>query len=120
MVFLFCGKFLVLVLLGLVVFAGQGILGMISLIRGIPVNYSARIQWLVFLAFMLPVTAVSITTLTLMGKSNEQNITADFQDRARSLSLRLVRLADLDSTSGLQSPELMVGWRKMRLAPGQM
>lgn len=105
--FYFVANFSFWFMLGLVVlFAGQGILGMISLIRGIPVNYSARIQWLVFLAFMLPVTAVSITTLTLMGKSNEQNITADFQDRARSLSLRLVRLADLDSTSGLQSLDL--------------
>lgn len=108
--FYFVANFSFWFLLGLVVlFAGQGILGLISLIRGIPVNYSARIQWLVFLAFLLPVTAVSITTLTLMGKSNEQNITADFQDRARSLSLRLVRLAELDSMSGLQNLDLE-GW----------
>jgi len=108
--FYFIANFSFWFLLGLVVlFAGQGILGVISLIRGIPVNYSARIQWLVFLAFLLPVSAVSITTLTLMGKSNEQNITADFQDRARSLSLRLVRLAELDSTSGLQNLDLE-GW----------
>jgi signal transduction histidine kinase len=105
--FYFAANFSFWFLLGLVVlFAGQGILGVISLVQGIPVNYSARIQWLVFLAFLLPVSAVSITTLTLMGKSNEQNITADFQDRARSLSQRLVRLAGLDSASGLQSLEL--------------
>ena len=78
-------------------FMGQGILGVYSYFRGEKFNYTARIQLFIFFAFLLPVLAVSITTLTLIGRSNEEAIKKDFLERSIALSQRIANLITADS-----------------------
>ena len=73
-------------------FAGQGTFGFYSWLRGQQVKYSARIQLFIFLAFLLPVVAVSITTLTLIGSSNEEGIKKDYLERSLTISQRIGNL----------------------------
>ncbi len=75
----------------------QGIVGSIQLSQGVRFNYSARIQLFIFLAFLLPVVAVSVTTLTLIGRSSEETIKRDFLDRSEAISGRLAALMSGDS-----------------------
>ena len=79
-------------------FLGQGILVVYSYFRGEQFNYTARIQLFIFFAFLLPVLAVSITTLTLIGRSNEEAIEKDFLDRSIILSQRISNLISADSS----------------------
>ncbi len=78
-------------------FIGQGILGVYSYFKGEKFNYTARIQLFIFFAFLLPVLAVSITTLTLIGRSNEEAIKKDFLERSITLSHRIANLISADS-----------------------
>ena len=97
--FYFITNFSFWFVLGLaVLFIGQTIVGINAWVkRGEQVNYSARIQLLVFLAFLLPVLAVSITTLTLIGRSSEETITGDFLERSGSVGQRIGDLLSADS-----------------------
>ncbi|CAN5386627.1 HAMP domain-containing sensor histidine kinase [soil metagenome] len=78
-------------------FAGQGVIGGYSFISGENVNYTTRIQLFIFLAFLLPVLAVSITTLTLIGRSNEEAIKKDYLERSGTISQRVAGLISSDS-----------------------
>ena len=78
-------------------FIGQGIMGVYSYFKGEKFNYTARIQLFIFFAFLLPVLAVSITTLTLIGRSNEESIKKDFLERSNTLSNRIANLISTDS-----------------------
>lgn len=80
-------------------FVGQGLLGAVSVIRGASVNYAARIQLFIFLAFLLPVLAVSVTTLTLIGRSNEESIKNSFLERAGSISQNMSALLASKTTN---------------------
>ena len=91
----------------LFLFAGQGILGLASYFRKEQMNYSTRIQLFIFLAFLLPVLAVSITTLTLIGRSNEESITNDFLERSVTIGQNMAAFlsehkaqGDLDTDLG--------------------
>ncbi len=96
--FYFITNFSFWFILGLVLlFGGQGIMGILSYVRGVPENYTARIQLFVFLAFLLPVLAVSITILTLIGRSNEEGIKKDFIEKATVISRRIGGLISSDS-----------------------
>lgn len=75
----------------------QGLFGAFALAAGRNFAYTARIQLFMFLAFALPMVAVSITTLTLMGRSSEESTTREFQDRSVSASQRLATLFSSDS-----------------------
>ncbi|MBY0436167.1 MAG: GHKL domain-containing protein [Cyclobacteriaceae bacterium] len=70
----------------IVVLVGQSLSGGWSLVQGRSLNYSSRIQLVVFLSFLLPILAVSITTLTLINRSNEESIQRDFLARSLVLS----------------------------------
>lgn len=79
---------LLLVLLALMVF------GLVSLYRKRPLNYSARIQLYVYLAFVLPLVLVSLTTLGLIGRSAETQLNEEYLDRSVALGERLSPLLD--------------------------
>jgi signal transduction histidine kinase len=81
-----------------VLFLGQGIFGFYSYLKGQKINYTARIQVIIFLAFLLPVLAVSVTTLTLIGRSNEDTIRRDFLERSVTIGQRIASLIADDST----------------------
>ncbi len=49
-------------------------------------NYATRIQLYVFLAFMIPLVAVSVTTLYWTSQSAEENLKTEFSDKARKIA----------------------------------
>ena len=65
--------------------------------RGERLNYAARIQVYVYLAFLLPLIAVSITTLSLISKSEEFELKNDFLSKSKIIGDRLS--IELDSYS---------------------
>ncbi len=87
-------------------FAGQALVGIMSLLSGEKVNYTTRIQLVIFLAFLLPVIAVSITTLTLIGSSNEESIQKDFLARSETISQRIAGLVSSDSAGSINEASL--------------
>ncbi len=98
--FYFITNFSFWFVLGLaVLFMGQTIAGINSWLAGEQVNYSARIQLFIFLAFLLPVVAVSITTLTLIGRSSEETIKRDFLERSGSVAQRIGNILATDSVA---------------------
>ena len=98
-------SFWFVLLLGLL-FIGQGTFGMYAYSKGEKVNYTTRIQLFIFLAFLLPVLAVSITTLTLIGRSNEEAITNNFLERSITISQRIASLISNDSTKTINESNL--------------
>ncbi len=76
----------------------QGIFGSLALSAGRNLAYTARIQLFMFLAFALPVVAVSITILTVMGHSSNEATTQEFISRSVSTSQRIATLFSPDST----------------------
>lgn len=58
-------------------------------IRGERLNYAARIQVYVYLAFLLPLMAVSITTLSLISKSEESELKNEFLNKSKIIGDRL-------------------------------
>jgi len=90
----------------LLLFAGQLIVGGYSYVAGEQVNYTTRIQLFIFLAFLLPVLAVSITTFSLIGRSNEESIQKDFLDRSVAISQRITNLVSEDSAHSVNISKL--------------
>ncbi|MGE0590434.1 MAG: ATP-binding protein [Cyclobacteriaceae bacterium] len=92
---------LLLVLSTLLVF------GLISLYSKRPLNYSARIQLYVYLAFVLPLVLVSLTTLGLIGRSAESQLNEEYLERSMVLGERLSPLLDtLQTEGGVAADEL--------------
>ncbi|MBK5279222.1 MAG: hypothetical protein JJE09_10210 [Bacteroidia bacterium] len=58
-------------------------------IRGERLNYAARIQVYVYLAFLLPLVAVSITTLSLISRSEERELQEEYLDKSKVIGSRL-------------------------------
>lgn len=59
--------------------------GLISLIRGYKMNYAARIQLYIYLAFSLPLLVATVTTLNRVSKTAENELNQDFESNARNL-----------------------------------
>ena len=57
-------------------------------------NYSARIQLYVYVAFILPVSLVSATSLGLIGRSAETQLKEEYVQKSRLLGERLTPLID--------------------------
>ncbi|MEK6783191.1 MAG: HAMP domain-containing sensor histidine kinase [Bacteroidota bacterium] len=62
---------------------------MVVWIRGERLNYATRIQVYVYLAFLLPLIAVSITTLTMISKSAESDLKNEFLNKSKVLGDKL-------------------------------
>ncbi len=61
------------------------IYGFISFIKGHKMNYAARIQLYIYLAFSLPLFVATITTLNRVSKSAENDLNQNFETNARNL-----------------------------------
>lgn len=61
----------------------------IKLRRVLTLNYATRIQLYVFLAFILPLVAVSVTTLYWTSQSAADELRSEFSDKARKLADRI-------------------------------
>ncbi len=57
---------------------------------GSQINYAARIQLYIYLAFAVPLVIVTITTLNRVSKSAENQLNSDFQTKSRLLGENLV------------------------------
>ncbi len=90
----------------MVLFAWQGVTGVYAYFIGEQVNYTTRIQLIIFLAFLLPVLAVSITTLTMIGRSNAETIQKDYLERSGTVSQRLSTVLSVDSTASRNQANL--------------
>lgn len=94
--------------LGLVIlFTAQGIFGLAAWFSGRQFGYTARIQVFMFLSFALPMIAVSITTLTLITRSNAENTAREYVDRSTSAAVRLAAVLAQDN---LQEAGRLEGW----------
>jgi signal transduction histidine kinase len=61
------------------------IYGFVSMIKGYKMNYAARIQLYIYLAFSLPLCVATITTLNRVSKSAENELNHNFETNARNL-----------------------------------
>lgn len=77
-----------LILISLLVYGG------VTLYLGRELNYSARIQLYVVMAFILPLFLVSATTLGLINKSAETQLNAEYIEKSRVLSERIAPMID--------------------------
>lgn len=68
--------------------------GAITLYQKKELNYSARIQLYVYVAFILPVFLVSLTSLGLIGRSAENQLKDEYLEKSRQLGERLTPLID--------------------------
>jgi len=57
--------------------------------RGERLNYAARIQVYVYLAFLLPLIAVTVTTLNLISRSEESELKEDFLRKSKVIGEQL-------------------------------
>lgn len=62
---------------------------LIGLTRNFKINYSARIQLYIYLAVSLPLVVISIVTLNLINKSNEDATEKNLRSRAQQLVLSI-------------------------------
>ncbi len=68
--------------------------GVMTLYYRKQINYSARIQLYVYLAFILPLVLVSATTIGLISQSAENQLKVDYVDKSRIIAERLAPLVD--------------------------
>jgi len=59
--------------------------GLILVLKGHKMNYAARIQLYIYLAFSLPLFVATITTLNRVSKSAENELNQNFETNARNL-----------------------------------
>ncbi len=69
---------------------GMLLYGIHSLLRGQQINYAARIQLYIYLAFALPLVVVTITTLNRISRSTENQLNNDFISMSRLLGENIV------------------------------
>jgi len=72
--------------LGVILLVGiMLIYGLESVLKGRKMNYAARIQLYIYLAFSLPLFVATITTLNRVSKSAEEELERTFEENARNL-----------------------------------
>ncbi len=64
---------------------GLAVYGLITWMKGDRINYAARIQLYIYLAFAVPLVIVTVTTLNRVSKSAEAQLNQDFQNKSRLL-----------------------------------
>jgi len=68
--------------------------GVFTWYQGSQLNYSARIQLYVYIAFILPLLLVSGTTLGLISRSAETQLREEFQEKSKVLGERITPLIE--------------------------
>lgn len=78
------------------------LLGAMAWRRGERLTYAARIQVYIYLGFLLPLIAVSVTTIGVIGRSAREQLYREFQERAGALGEQLSNALTLrpDSLTG--------------------
>lgn len=74
--------------LGLI-FTALIFLGIISWKSGVQLPYATRIQIFVYVGFLLPLVAVSATTIGVIGRSARDQLNREFYDRAKAMGDQL-------------------------------
>lgn len=88
-------SFSFLLVLGLaIILFFLGVLGIAGYFKKEKLNYSARIQLLLNIAFFLPLILVSVTTLNLITRSSQRQLNADYLKRAEMFSLPMAAQLD--------------------------
>ncbi len=72
--------------------------------KGEQLNYAARIQLYIYLAFALPLLVVTFTTLNRISNSAEDQLNQDFQNKSRMLGENLLPAL----TSFLENPSVQI------------
>jgi two-component system, NtrC family, nitrogen regulation sensor histidine kinase NtrY len=94
--------FLFVIGLGLIVvwMAGYSIA---NLWQGYKLNYAARIQLYVYLAFILPLLVVAVATLSLTGNANESQMIRDFRLKAQQIGEGITAALDNAASDSVPS-----------------
>lgn len=80
---------------------------LISWLRGERMNYTAKIQLYIYLAFALPLLVVTVTALNRISNAAEDELNKDFQDKSRMLGENLLpSMNALSDSSVSQQNEL--------------
>jgi signal transduction histidine kinase len=90
--------------------------GVMSFLKGAKMNYAARIQLYIYLAFSLPLFVATITTLNRVSKSAENELQQTFEANARNLGegiLSYVADYSSDSLSREDFENLLIGQAKV-------
>lgn len=74
-----------------------------NLWHGYKLNYAARIQLYVYLAFILPLLIVAIATLSLTSNANESQMIHDFQLKAQQIGEGITTLLDTGIADSISS-----------------
>jgi signal transduction histidine kinase len=69
-----------------------GGLGIASILRGVRMNYTARIQLLVSIAFFIPLTVASSATIILLNQSTEEELVSEYGRRIQSASVKVAEV----------------------------
>lgn len=77
------------------------IYGLLSFIKGGKMNYAARIQLYIYIAFSLPLFVVTITTLNRVSKSAENELQFTFEANARNLGEGILSTVEEYSSDSL-------------------
>ncbi len=72
---------------------------LIRLTKNFNINYSARIQLYIYLAVILPLVVISVVTLNIINKSNEDSTEKNLRNRAEQLVLSLTNYLEVNSDS---------------------
>ena len=72
-----------------------------SLVRGYKLNYSARIQLYIYLAFIVPLIVVSVATLSITSQSRESQLKNDFQVRCEQIAQSIAPLLEESDVSSI-------------------
>lgn len=101
-------NFSFLFIIGLcIIFVGLLIYGTQTLIQRRALNYSARIQLYVYLAFILPLVMVSATTLGLINNSAKEQLKGEYIEKSKIIGERFAPLLDLyEKDSGVSINDL--------------
>lgn len=93
---------LFLILIGLLIYGAK------TFLQRRELNYSARIQLYVYLAFVLPLVMVSATTLGLINNSAETQLKEEYKEKSKTIGERFTPLLDAydkDSQTSLNDLE---------------
>ncbi len=86
-----------------IIFIGLLIYGAKTLFQRRALNYSARIQLYVYLAFILPLVMVSATTLGLINNSAKEQLKEEYLNKSKIIGERFAPLLDLYEKDSIAS-----------------
>ncbi len=80
--------------------------GIGTLIQGKELNYSAKIQLYIYLAFILPLVLVSLSTMSLIGRAEEEQLKEDYRNKSKILGDQLAPILESYKVDSLSLGEV--------------